>query len=132
MLPLLRKSGVIQNQKAFATKLLSNPALQTIQQGLFIPGTLIDELLQRLFVILGALFDRFQPRGQRLDALTLAIQQNATQVRLAPPPAARMPQRPHHVVQERRQILPQASQRPFIHAPIFSDPKNSAKIQLTE
>lgn len=74
-----------------------------------VPRRLVHELLQSLHVPVR------QPLGHRLDRLAPAIQHQAPQITLAPPPLIPPWQRPEHIGNELRQLTPEPFHFPRPH-----------------
>ena len=118
---LLGEPGVVDDEVALAAEPAGDPGVQGVEEFPLVPGALVEELLQRLPVVLVARFDGPEARGHGLDALAVAVEQEAAEVGVAPPPPAGVAQGPGHVVRERRQILPQLGQRSCVHPPILTE-----------
>ena len=84
VLALLDEAGVIDDQRAGMAKRPADPLTHRFPDDLVLPVALVDELLERLDVVLLRLIDGAQPLGHRLDALPLTVEQKAAKVRLTP------------------------------------------------
>jgi hypothetical protein len=130
LVSLFGKARVIQDQKTCRSELQASPHLQTVEELLLVPRALINELLERLLIVLGPLLDRLQTPSHGLNALSVAIEQQAAEVHVAPAPPPRMSERPDDIIQKCRQILPQLVERPCVHARDVGESRQIRPYQL--
>ena len=86
MLALLGETGVVDDENALrALEGLGHAGPVAAQDGLLVPGALIDELLQGLFgVLTGQALGQGNAAGQRFDALALPVEQQSLQIDASP------------------------------------------------
>src|SRR5262249_13241823 len=112
VLPLLRAAGIVDEEDPSGTgESLSHHAPVAMEDLLFVPGALVDELLEGLFGVLdveqfGREWDPIGSRDHGFDALAFAIADQAAEVDTAPGALGGMPE----VVMEALGVIPQPFQ----------------------
>ena len=131
VLALLDEAGVVDDQRAGMAKRPANPLPHRFPDDLVFPVALVDELLERLDVVLLRLIDGAQSLGHRLDALPLTVEQEAAKVRHTPelPLAAADARR--DVGHVRLEIPLQLLQSSYLHAAKSEEKNDLAQDQLT-
>ena len=105
VLALLGEAGIVDDKDSLGTgEGLSHHTAVAVEHGLFVPGALVDELLQGLFRIAKcAEFDRQSDSADhRLNALAFAILDQAAEVDAAPGPLGLVPK----IVLEKPGVIP--------------------------
>jgi hypothetical protein len=80
-----------------------------------LPVALVDELLERLDVVLLRLINRGEPTGHRLDALAIPVEQEPAEIRRAPVFPLTAPDAGGYVLDERLHLIFQFVKLPCIH-----------------
>src|SRR5262249_25305003 len=83
-LPPLWGASCVQHPRAAGADGSEHAARQAVADGAVLPGALVDELLQGLLVVAGPAVDNAEALGQRLDALAVAVEEQAAEVDLGP------------------------------------------------
>jgi len=115
---LLGEARVIDDHETAGAHGRYHPARQAVADGAVVPGALVEELLQRLLIIAGAAVGGPEALGHGLDALALAVEQQAAEVDLGPAAAGDVAQAVgHDLVEEGGEVGTQAGQLFGIHSP---------------
>ena len=131
MLALLDEARVVDDEHAFRAKdAADTPPHVFLNQRVF-PVALVDELLERLDVVLLRLIDRGEPISHRLDALAITVEQEPAEIRRAPVFPLTASDAGGDVLDERLHLVLQLVKLPCIHARKHEVKTDLAQDQLT-
>jgi hypothetical protein len=127
VLALLDEGRVVDDQHAFGAKHVADTPPHVFLNQRVLPVALVDELLERLDVVLLRLINRGEPTGLRLDTFAITVEQEPAEIRRAPMFPLTASDAGGHVFDERLHLVLQFVKLPCIHAR-----KHDAKTDLAQ
>ena len=112
---LLGEAGVVEDEDAAGAEGRPGQSGEGVAGGAEGPGALVDELLQALLVVEVGEVDAGQAVRHGLDALAVAVEEEAAEVQFGPPAAAGAAEVGQGAVEEVGQVGPEAGDARGVH-----------------